>query len=205
MTSVLANHIKEMLIDLKFIDKKAGLVQTMERLEPTIIEDTFAVSRFPASVDVSFEDCGRKNCFTDLVPNSNLKGVLYFEDLGTIPQGSRGSDFSYKSVLRLIVWINNQKIQGKDCQSIRHRLITYIRSKLEPNVFNIPEQSIKKVSITTGRIIENDYEIFKRYTYPRDVIKYLMHPYEAFSIDLVVEYTMSSNCLPELILKEDKC
>ncbi len=203
MTTVLAHILKKQLIDLNFLDSIAGLVQTISRIEPTIIEDTFAVSKFPASVDLNFDDCLRKGNFTDLVPNSKNKGILYFENWGTVPNGRKGNDFEYISKLRLVCWINNQKIQGKESKSIRHQLITFIRAKLENKFFQ--GEGLKKISVTATRIIENDVEIFKPYTYPIDAVKFLMHPFEAFAIDLHIGYSIGSNCVSEPILKPELC
>lgn len=213
MTAQLANILKEKLsaIDngknqptgLLFIDKISGLVQVGEKTQPTEIEGMFAVSKFPISIDSDYDECFRNGCFKDMVPNSKLKGILYFEDNGTIPNGRERGYFNYKSKLRLVVWINNKLIQGNVCKSINHILIAQIRKTLENGYFNSREFS--KIRITTTNIINNDYRLFERYSYPKDVLKYLMHPYEAFGLDLSIEYSISESCLPELELNTNVC
>lgn len=188
---------------LTFIEKIAGLVVVGEKVQPTDVQGAFAVTKFPISLDSDYEDCINKGCYKDLVPNSKLRGILYFEDYGTaMPSRDRGN-FNYISKIRLVCWINNKLIQGKNCKSINHALITQIRKTLETGYFN--QGSFSRINVKGTAIIENDYKLFERYTYPRDVVKFLMHPYEAFGIDFSVEYAISENCIPEIEITPEIC
>lgn len=204
MTRQIANILKDKLQDLAFLDKVAGLVQTIERTQPTEIETAFVVTKFPASADTNYEECFRNGCYKDLVPNSKNKGVLYFESNGTKPLGTERGNHQYQINLRCVVWINNKKIQqSENCQNISHQLITYIRKSLEIGYFN--EGDFTKIHVKANNIIENEYSIFSRYTYPQEVLKYLFWPYEAFAIDLVVTYNINGICIPEFILNPETC
>jgi len=213
MTSALATILKDKLsnIDngegmpkgLLFIDKIAGLVQMVERQQPTEVEGIFSVSKFPVSIDIDYEDCFNSGCFKDMVPNSKLKGILYFEEYGTKATGMDKSKFQYNSLLRLVVWINNKLIQGQDCKSINHILITQIRKTLEVGYFNCDDFS--KIHVKTTNIILNDYRLFSRYSYPKEVIKYLMHPYEAFGLELSIDYSVNDSCFTEFELNPTSC
>lgn len=188
---------------LLFVERMAGVVVVGEKTQPTEIEGAFAVTKFPISLDANYEDCINKGCYKDLVPNSSQRGILYFEDFGTKPVGIDRGYFKYQTRLRLVCWVNNKLIQGDVCKSLSHLFITQIRSELENKIFNSGHFS--KIQIFATNVIENDYRLFERYTYPQSVIKYLMHPYEAFGIDFSVEYSISQNCLPELILNPETC
>lgn len=188
---------------LLFIDRLAGMVQVGEKLNPTDIEGAFAVSKFPISLDTDYEECFRNGCYKDLVPNSKEKGILYFEDISTTPKGRAKGQFLYNSKIRLVCWINNKLIQGNNCKTINHILITQIRKALEVGYFNANQYS--RIRVEAYNVLENDYKIFERYSYPSEVLKYLMHPYEAFAIDFLVEYSISENCLPELVITPTVC
>lgn len=189
---------------LLFVDKIAGLVVVGEKVQPTEIDGAFAVTKFPISLDSNYDDCINTGCYKDLVPNSNQKGVLYFEDFGTsLSTQNRGGYYNYTSKLRIVCWLNNKLIQGENCQSINHLFINQIRSQLEKGPFN--SGNFSKIKVTSTRIIENDMRLFSRYTYPSEAVKFLMHPYEAFGIDISVDYSISQNCLPELILNPSIC
>lgn len=219
MTAQIANILKTILSEkdnglddqdqpkpkgLLFIDKIAGIVVVGEKVQPTDIEDAFAVTKFPISQDVDYNECMNSGCYKDLVPNSKLKGILYFEDYGTKPTPKKGSYHNYLSSLRLVCWINNKLIQGDNCKTIRHHLITLIRTELESKgYFNAG--GFQKIRVSADNIIENDVKLFQRYTYPIDSVKFLMHPYEAFGIDLKVEYSISENCFDELEITEELC
>lgn len=190
---------------LPFIDRMAGLVITGEKAQPATIEGAFTVSKFPISVDADYEECMNKACYKDLVPHSKLKGILYFEGMGTQPLGNDHGNFKYLVRLRLICWINNKLIQGnsENCLSISHKLITKIRSTLEQGIFNA--NGFTKIKVHATNIIDNEYKLFERYTYPQDSIKYLMFPYEAFGIDLQAECTIANSCVDDLIINAASC
>lgn len=209
MIAKLANILKNRLnaIDsgagLSFIDKIAGLVVVGEKVQPTDVPGAFAVTKFPISLDSDYEECISRGCYKDLVPNSKLKGILYFEDYGTtMPSRYRG-DFNYVSKIRLVCWINNKLIQGANCKSINYALITQIRKALEVGYFNA--DGLTKINVKGTAIIENDYKLFERYTYPKEVVKFLMHPYEAFGIDFTVEYAINENCIPPIEINPEIC
>lgn len=219
MTSQLATILKEILSQhdngldregaplptgLRFIDKMAGLVVVGDKAQPTDVNGAFAVSKFPISLDSDYQQCITNGCYKDLVPNSKFKGILYFEDFGTFPKPNQSGRHLYTSKLRLVCWINNKLIQGSNCKSINHILITMIREELESkSIFNYGE--FARIKITTAGIIENDPKLFLRYTYPEESVKFLMHPYEAFGIDLNIDYSISPSCIEELVLNPELC
>lgn len=204
MTSELANILKEKISGLLIAEKLAGLVVAVEKVQPTDIPGAFVVTKFPASVDSNYEECISSGCYKDLVPNSSVKSVIYFEDFGTKAQGSKDSgSYKYVTRLRLICWLNNRLIQSGECRSINHLIITQIRELLEVGYFN--EGDFKKIRITLESVIDNDYNLFSRYTYPKEAVKFLMHPYEAFGMDLSCEYSVSPSCIPDYILNPESC
>lgn len=213
MTSQIANILKNKLaaIDngenkpagLPFIEKLAGLVQVAEKVNPTQIEGAFAVTKFPMSLDSDYEECINKGCFKDLVPNSKQKGILYFESLPTLPLGKEHGNFKYQSRLRLVCWINNKLIQGANCKSISHKLITQIRNTIEAGPFNSGE--FTRITARATNFIDNDYKLFSNYTYPQESVKFLMHPYEAFGIDYVIDFTIANSCIDELEIIAETC
>lgn len=202
MTQHLANILKDKLDGLVFIDRISGLVIVGEKAQPTEIEGAFAVSKFPISVDADYEECYRTGCFKDMVPNSALKGILYFEDFGTTPKGIDHGSFVYTSKLRLVCWLNHKMIQSGDCHNINHIAINQIRKRLEVGYFNSADLS--KIKVTATSVLENDYRLFDRYTYPGEFVKYLMFPYGAFGIDLMCDYQVNS-CLPDIELNPETC
>ena len=195
MNAIIANILKERIGHLDFISKTAGLVHVAEKLQPTDIDGAFIVSKFPISNDVEYNQCINTGGYKDLIPNSYTNGILYFEDFGNTPLGRSKGAFEYRSKLRLVVWFNNKLIQGSNKKSISHFLITEIRNKLETGYFN--SQGITRIKVNAINIVGNDYKLFERYTYPNDILKFLMYPYEAFGIDLNVEYSINDNCLTD--------
>ncbi|AVR47257.1 hypothetical protein C7S20_19475 [Christiangramia fulva] len=218
MTSEIANILKTRLsnIDngldnqgaplpngLLFIDKMAGLIQTAEKAQPSVVEGAFVVSKFPISIDSSYEDCINKGLYKELVPHSKLKGILYFESMGTMPLGLDHGNFKYAVKLRLVCWINNKLIQGDNTMSIAHKLITTIRNSLEKGSFS--SGAFNRITCRASNFIDSDYSLFSRYTYPVEIYKYLMYPYEAFGIDYTIEFTIANSCIQELQITAAQC
>ena len=195
MNAIIATILKDKIGKLDFISKYAGLVHVAEKLHPTDVNGAFIVSKFPISNDVDYNQCINTVDYKDLIPNSNTKGLLYFEDYGSTPLGRSKGSFQYRSKLRLIVWINNKQVQGVNRDNISHLLITEIRNRLETGYFN--SKGFTRIKVDAINIVGNDYKLFERYTYPSDLLKFLMHPYEAFGIDLNVEYSINDNCLTD--------
>ena len=180
---------------LLFIERLAGLVQIGEKANPSTIEGAFVVSKFPISMDIDYEECINRGCYKDLVPNSNQKGILYFEGFGTLPQGQDHGNYKYSSKLRLVCWINNKLIQGNEREIIAHKLITKIRETLESKPFN--DGAFNRITVRATNFLDNDVKLFANYTYPIESLKFLMYPYEAFGIDYTVDFTISKLCLTQ--------
>jgi len=203
MNAIIANILKSKLSEIEFVDKKAGLVHTAEKPEPTDVEGAFMVRKFPISNDVDYEECFNSGAFKDLIPNSKSKGILYFEDQGSVPIEGRTGSQNYRSKLRLVCWINNRMIQGNNSEPIAHLLINQIRQSLEIGYFN--ENNISRIRVSSTNIVSNDLKLFSKYTYPSESLKYLMFPYEAFGIDLSVEFSIGQSCLPDMVISSANC
>lgn len=202
MIARIASILKSKLESSLYVEKVAGLVTTGQRNQPTDIEGSFVVTKFPISVDTDYEECISNSCYKDLVPNSKLRGIMYFEDWGTNSAGRKGASYVYQSKLRVVVWLNNDLIQPVGCDSLAHLFINDIRTKLEIGPFN--DTDIKQISVKSGLILNNDPAIFGRYTYPIEHVRFLMYPYEAFSIDLSVQYA-STACLDNIVIVPKEC
>ena len=204
MTSELANILKNKISGLLIVDKLAGLVVTVEKVQPTDVPGAFIVTKFPASVDSEYEECTSSGCYKDLVPSSELRSIIYFEDYGTTAVGGKEQGaYRYRTKLRLVCWLNNRLIQEGECMSINHLIITQIRELLE--IGHVNDGDFKRIRITLESVVDNDYSLFSRYTYPKDSIKFLMNPYEVFGMNLLCEYSISPACIPSFLLNPETC
>lgn len=190
MNHEIANILKGLLVDLDFVDKISGLVQTvyMDVLDEN---KTRVQKSFPVSCDATYEDC-IDGAYLDLCPDSSKKSVLYFEDGGVAFIDQKGKFKNYRSILRLICWLNVAKIKAEECDV--STVCSMNGSAIKSIICMFP-----KIPIDLGDIrrfypevvneVIRDNSIFSKYTYNEKQTQYLMHPYDYFA--LTIETTFS--------------
>lgn len=185
---------------LPFVEKYAGLVQTVEKVDESA-EGGMIRKRFPVSTEVVINGCEVNEDV--MTPESSLKGLIYFEDNGTIPNGRVGHRFQYVSNVTLICWINRAKILSNIYSEITGIAIQNIveKLKIDQNAENVGMFSGMTVSMT--RINPQDVTIFTRYSYDENVSQYLRPPFEFFSLGLQIKYFINPECVQPIEIKND--
>lgn len=178
---------------LPFVQKYAGLVQTVTDVNPTS-DSTTEKRRYPVATEVVVNDVchGNEEVMT---PDSAMKGVLYFEDGGTQKTESEKGKFKYLSNLTLIVWINRQLITSNIYSEITGIAIQMILDKLGVEKNPESEGMFSQIQVTLNRILPQEATLFSKYTYDETVTQYLRPPFEFFGLNLSVKYGINSNCI----------
>ena len=206
MNKELASVLRNKLTGLPFVEKLAGLVQTVEDLTFSD-DDTQTIlyrKRFPVSYDVvgAGNDCtGREK---DLQPDSSKKSIIYFEDFGSRVNTLNDGMIDFASSLRLVCWLNRNLLVGDAYQEITAYCMTAIIGKLcNPKYQNLGifAQLLVKPTIIPAQ----NSDLFSRYTYDQNVRQYLRPPYEFFGIDLQCTYKSSSKCYDAINFNNPTC
>jgi len=193
MNQAIAEIIKEYVETLSFVDKIAGLVST-QSMTITGEDGVKVIKRYPVACCTTADDC-KAGAYNDLTPNSQYKSVIYFEDGGLSFERYAGNFKYYKSNLRLVAWLNVQKILEEDCESSQ---CTYSSHAIADIIRILPEfpQNIDpftRVYIeVTGQVIR-DNSIFSKYTYNELQTQYLLSPYDYFALEITTTFGI---CLP---------
>ena len=191
MNKELASLIKNKIQSFPFIDRLAGLVQTVEDVQPVNEAGKMVINKFPVSYDVFGDDCtGREK---DLVPDTKFKSVTYFEDFGSKIVATRGGVTEFNSQLRLISWLNRDRLVGDDYVEISAACINAIIGKICGKLEN--DGIFMQLSIKAFNIPPQNSDLFSKYTYDQTVRQYLRPPFEFFGIDLLCNYRVNPNCL----------
>jgi hypothetical protein len=192
MNQAIASIVKGYISDLDFVDKIAGLTQVCT-FEIKGADNTPKQITVPIACCVDPEECGREGAYYDLMPNSEYKTVIYFEDKGWTFVKSESIFKYYVSNIRLVCWINIEKILGKDCKD--DRPCTYAAHIIAEIIRHLPEHPVNitpfaKVyhEITDQEIRSN--AIFSQYTYDEKHAQYLMAPYDYFSINIKTDFAI---------------
>ena len=184
---------------IPFIDVYSGLVQTVTTKIPNG-DDIMITKRMPVSYNVVGDESCTKSPEKALIPNSNRKGIIYFEDnagISTIRELSGGRKL-YRATLIMVVWLNRRKIAGDDYANISQSAFETITEKLRKD--KAGENQIKNISFNRFRQEPN---IFAKYTYEETETQYLRPPFEYFAVDVTVNFI--STCQPAICLTENNC
>ena len=185
MNSGIANYIVGLIDTQTYIDKIAGLVTPITTKQKDITKIV------PFACGVQHRDCVSGK-YDDLVPNSRYKSVIYFEDQGVNFGLVKGDRQYFTSKLRMVVWLNMQKLGEAGCVLSNQVLLSIFATipQFPVNFGNYLQMKITPVS----EPIKNK-NIFSPYSYDEAVNQYLIAPYDYFAIDFNVSWWMVLECL----------
>jgi hypothetical protein len=183
--------VTEKLSSISYIDKKSGIAKVYSMVKEG--DGGKAVTkRIPVSTYTTAQQCNNKTIRQyDLIPDSRLKGLLYFEEIAPIrPIEKKAAGTRYESKLRLICWLNPVLLDSDtSAAGVSIKVMTDIISKLtNEQFFHDPSQYFSSVNVTVDNIPEKSAQLFSRYDYDEKVTQYLMYPFDYFAIDLSIKY-----------------
>ncbi len=190
MNNAIAEIFNSYLLTLPFADRVAGTVRAVTLVTGTA--DKPIKKTIPVACNVSEPDCVTGQ-YTDLVPNSKYKSIMYWEDNGVkINTANQTRDFNFTSSLRLIVWINLKKVGKTDC-NVSALAVTNILNTIPTNYFNSGIYTRIR-AVVNSEIIKSP-AIFSKYTYDEATTQYLMFPFDYFALDIDTTFTIPKSCI----------
>lgn len=197
MNKELCNVLKNKLVGLPFADVLAGMVQTVTTTDMDEQNVTVVVKKAPVSYDTNI---GNKECIGQeqyLIPNSNRKSLIYFEDFGISFIGRSHNMAQYSSSIRLICWMNRANLVGSTYQEVSGPAMAAIVDRLAGlNPINVG--MFTRLTVEVRTIPPQDAGLFGRYTYNEQDRQYLRPPFEFFGIDLICKYFTSAKCIDDI-------
>jgi len=121
--------------------------------------------------------------YKDAVPNDDKISIAFWEDYGAKALKMNARTLRYQSTMRLVVWLNMDKIKEQS------------RSKCISEMINaVPKflQGYRSVYIRNIGILHSSEEIFNRYNFREDK-QYMTTPYYAFALEYQIKYN-SNRC-----------
>lgn len=194
MNQAIADIIKEHIEGLDFVDKIAGLVSTVY-MDVSDKDNALVQKAFPVACCVTANDC-KQGAYNDLMPNSQYKTVIYFEDGGVSFDKYESHWKYYTSKLRLVCWINIAKILGDNCKS--GSVCTYAAHVIAEIIRELPEfpeshTPFHRLYFEVVNQAVRDNSIFGKYTFDEKHIQYLMYPYDYFALDIETHFSICMN------------
>lgn len=195
MNGRIASLLQDRISGFSYVDKIAGLVRALtkqrEGKDITI----------PVGVGVIDDLQCDESTQRDMIPDNAYRCMVYFEDRGLrkIVQRTRG--VSFESRLRLVCWINVEKLNGDVAAA--DKIMQQFIGSLTSNLYN--DGPFIGVRHQVEAIPERGKTLFSAYTYPEGVRQYLMLPYDAFAIDIVTALRIRPGCEDEVVENDVAC
>jgi hypothetical protein len=196
MNQAIASIIRSHIEGLDFVDKIAGMTRALTFDMKGVDKDNNPITvqkTYPVACCVTPDECENQGAYKDLMPNSQYKTVIYFEDNGVSLVKSESNWKYYTSNVRLVCWINVAKILGDTCNTgtactlAAHLIVEIIRA--------LPEfpQHHNPVNFVYSEVVNQDItnpSIFSQYTYDEKHTQYLMYPYDYFALDIKTDFAV---------------
>jgi hypothetical protein len=202
MISDIGTILKGYISPLSFVDKIGGVVRVVTKTE-TDSSGRQVRKSFPVDCEVTNEDC-LSGKYVDLVPNSKYKSVIYFEDQGIRPITQDVIDFTFEASLKLVCWLNLKKLGKINCSNSALAYLNILKV-LPTRYINQTVNTVQYSRIIIkpqGQDIKSP-DIFSKYTYDEEKTQFLMYPYDYFSLDIYVQFTVAKDCVPDWVNGEE--
>jgi hypothetical protein len=196
MNVAIANILLGQLTALPWLQKYAGLVKVV-----TTMDGKKKVT-LPYAINVVTGDCETKTR-TDLVPNSNYRSVLYFEEVSGISavHDPKTGGWLAETELRIVAWLNGKKMTWNSEQAFMS-----IMKELDEIPVNWSSGDYAGITILDVTQEAKTESVFTgKYTYNTTEVGFLMHPHDYMSMRVKVKYLMSPSCFEDTLVLLDEC
>lgn len=210
MNADIANILKSYIEPLDFVDRITGLVRPIIKTDVVemynddneLIGEQVIKKIFPVSCSVTHEECFEGERYMDLVPNSDYRSIIYFEDKGTILTGMQGKRMQFMSALRLVCWLNLDMFDTTSC-TLSAPVMAAIIHAIPTSHFN--DGNYQGISAKLTSIPPKDASIFGAYTYNEETNQHLLYPYDYFALDLNIDFMIHESCINAIVIKDKTC
>jgi hypothetical protein len=185
------------LDSLTWIERRGGLVQTATKVTT---DDTGGrvEYRFPITDDAFGLSCFESGRYFEMLPNSKLKAVTFWQQLGDaamIDQGPKKNRNVFRGRVRLVGWLNVPALGVTESQ---------VPGSAQAAVLNALTVGQQQQAITDGDLAGVTYElrtvsmvsrtpaIFQAYTLQDSA---LLYPVDYFAIDFDLTISVPVSCL----------
>lgn len=202
MISDIGQILKSYISPLGFIDKLGGVVRVVTKNESDS-EGSVIRKSFPVDCDVTNDDC-LTGKYVDLMPNSAYLSVSYFEDQGVRLVTQDVRNFTFEATLKYVCWLNLKKLGKTSCSNSALAYLNILKA-LPTAYFNQTVNTVpysRVIIKVDGQDIKSP-QIFSKYTYDEEKTQYLIYPYDYFSMNVNVQFTISQACIPAFTTGEE--
>jgi len=196
----IVDEILPHLIALNFSDTIAGCVTVLSR-NISAKDNAVANKKFPIYYNSDKTACNNYSDYIDLIPNSNKKSIIYFEEDGLSSTMINNNIIEIEANIKLICWVNLKKINSSltNAELIKLNVIKAVPDLLP----NIGGYSFIRI-LPTGEDVKN-VSIFSKYTYNEEEKQYLIFPFDYFALNYQVKFYMGRDCVEDIVINPALC
>jgi hypothetical protein len=194
------NAIRDNIATLGYIEKITGLVQKVIQYDESEQSEALGLkivkSAYPVSSQVTARECWSGGRYTDLVPDSRKKSIVYFEPISNISINTEGSNIYFRQSFRCVTWLN-LSLLGIATEYVTESIILDINAAINDTNSFVFNGSTIGLNATTKGVTHHEPNIFGDYTYNNDVIQNILYPFDYFAVDFDVLVVAGENCFPK--------
>ena len=178
-----------------WITKKGGLMKIISRHESGA--ESKSVGRYPVSINRNKTACENGD-YINLLPDGRDGAISFIQTQSTNITESFGF-YDIDTVLRIVVWCNMDKINTDlvDTDLLKMAVIKAIP-------FRLPDNGVM-CKMKTQLISAGKENVWGQFTITEEDRQFLMLPYDFFTVDYRVNYSINKACLDEIILNKTSC
>ena len=199
MIRKIVSEILPYLEALNFSETVAGCVTTLSVNRPTK-DNKVIVKKYPVYINENKDVCDNSD-YIALVPNSDKKSIIYFEENGIRAETINNNMIEVTASVKLIFWCNLPRINStlKFAELLKLNIIKVIPDSI-PNLF---PYSFIRIAYT-GEDVKS-VSVFSKYTYNEEEKQYLIYPFDYFALNYDIKFYMGKNCVEDIVINPGTC
>ncbi len=199
MINTIVKNIIPYLEALNFSEVVGGIATTISQNKP-IKDNKIIVKKFPAYYNENKTTCNASD-YIDLVPNSNKRSIIYFENNGIKISPINGNIIECVADVRLVCWANLKKINDTFINADILKLL--VIQAMPSSLSNVLPYSFIRIQLT-GEETKN-VSIFSKYTYNEEEKQYLIYPFDYFALNYEISFYVGINCIDPILISPAVC
>lgn len=205
MIDKIISTISPQIVDMGWIARYGGLVRTAVKVVEIDREaQLFVEKRFPVSSRTTDKDCWERGKYIDLIPDSKLASIAYFEQRGPITAREHKTSSGGIQMLEFfapcsfVAWLNLPKL-GFSSPEQSYHFEAHALKVLGRQQFVDNGLKISNGSVVIDGVHPRNETIFTKYSY-EDKLGLLLYPYDFFAINVTFRWLQPAGCLPDVVL-----
>jgi hypothetical protein len=199
MIRKIVKEILPYLSVLNFSETVAGCVTTLSVNRPAK-DNKVVIKKYPVYINTNKDVCDNSD-YIALVPNSDKKSIIYFEENGIRSKMINNNLIEITANVKLIFWCNLKRINSTftDAELLKLNIIKAIPD----TIANIFPYSFVRINYI-GEDAKN-VSIFSKYTYNEEEKQYLIYPFDYFALNYEILFQVGKNCVEDIVISPAEC